>query len=86
MANGVTINREALRRARLRKGWVLRDVSRRCWDEQKTRVDFGHLARYEKGTLRPSPKTLYALAQVLGIAVDDLVVDLPEVEPKGAAA
>lgn len=85
MANGLPINPAELMRARVRKGWTLRDVTDRC-KAAGTNVDFSNLARYEKGTFRPSPPVLKVLAEVLGVSTDDLLVP-PTADPeRGAAA
>lgn len=74
MAKIQGIDTDLLLRARLRKGWTLRDVERQCWDELNVKVDNGNLNRYENGTLLPSPKALLAIATVLGLTVDDLLI------------
>ena len=70
--NGVPIDGQKLRLLRLRKGWSLRDVE----DASKAlghTVQFGNLRSYENGTIRPYPRTLFALAQALGVEVDELL-------------
>jgi transcriptional regulator with XRE-family HTH domain len=66
------LNTDELQRARLSKGWTLRDVTSRT-EELGTPVDFGNLARYERGEMQPSPRTLLVLAQALDREVDELL-------------
>jgi transcriptional regulator with XRE-family HTH domain len=74
--NGVAVNGKAIRDARLRKGWTLRDVSDACEElarkELGCKVDYGNVSQYERGLIRPNPRTLYTLAMALGVTVDDL--------------
>ena len=86
MANGLPINPAELMRARVRKGWTLRDVTERCDKDLKVKVDFGNLARYEKGDIRPTPRVLLALATVLEVSTDDLLVPPTANPERGAAA
>jgi len=85
MANGLPIDSAELMRARVRKGWTLRDVTERCKDAG-TKVDFGNLARYEKGDIRPTPPVLKVLAEVLGVSTDDLLIPPTADRERGAAA
>ena len=71
--NGVAINGEALRMARLRKGWSLRDVET-ATGAAGAKVDFSNISRYERGDLRPYPRTLKAMADALDVTVNELVV------------
>ena len=72
MAHGVLIDGRKLELARLRKGLSGRALSRLCKDAG-ARVDFGNIARYEKGELRPSAKTLLAIATALGMDVAEFL-------------
>ena len=64
MSQGVKIHNELLWRARIRKGWSLRKVEARCKEineetgNEEVKVDFSNLSRYERGTIRPVPRTL----------------------------
>jgi transcriptional regulator with XRE-family HTH domain len=69
--NAVSINGTALKDARLRMGWSLRALSDATADAGQ-RVDFSNISRYERGTLQPFPRTLKAMADALGVTVDDL--------------
>jgi len=82
MANGQRINTALMYRARMRKGWTLRQVSERC-EELGTPVDHGNLARYEHGQIRPVPRTLLVIARALDLTVDEL---LAEDDANGSAA
>jgi len=81
---GQRINTALLRRARLRKGWTLRDVSARC-DDLKTPVSFALIAMYERDEVSPTPKNLRAVAIALDLTVDELL-DVPEDDVNGSAA
>lgn len=70
--NGVAINGEALRMARLRKGYSLRKVAEVA-EASGARLDHTNISRYERGYLRPYPRTLKVLADVLEVTVDELV-------------
>lgn len=70
--NGLKILGEKLRRARLRKGWTLRDVTAQTAGLGR-QVDYGNLSAYERGLQRPNPGTLLVLAQALGLDMDDLL-------------
>lgn len=71
---GVAIKGGELRRARLRKGWSLRDVAA-ATKQLGAEVDFGNVSRYERGSVKPHPRTLKMLADALGITVDALLAD-----------
>lgn len=64
--SGVALKPGALRAARLARGWTLRDLSEACTATGIKDVDFGNIARYERGANRPYPRTLLALATALG--------------------
>lgn len=65
----------ALRRARLRKGWTQRQLAEEC-RRLGTPVSDGNIARAERGTRGGiGVRKLPALAEALGVDVDDL---LPE--------
>lgn len=72
MANGVNINGEALRMARYRKGWTLRDAED-ATAAVGTRIDHTKIFRYENEERRPWPSTLKTLADALEVTVDELV-------------
>lgn len=83
MSQGVKVNHHLLKRARLRKGWSVREVSKRCEEigietGSGVKVDFGNVSRYERGRVLPVPQTLFVLAQALDLTVDEL---LDEKEP-----
>lgn len=73
MAHGVLIDGRALELARLRQGLSRHALSRKC-KAAGDRVDNANIARYEREELRPSAKTLLAMAQALGMDVADLAV------------
>jgi transcriptional regulator with XRE-family HTH domain len=73
MAIGQAVNTDELRRARLRKGWTLRDVESRC-AELGTPVDNGNVSKYERGEVQPVPRTLLVIAQALDVDVDSLLL------------
>lgn len=86
MANGLPINSAELMRARVRKGWTLRQVTERCAEpDLDVKVDHGNLARYEKGLIRPTPRVLRALASALDVTTDSLL-RVESVGPDGRAA
>jgi transcriptional regulator with XRE-family HTH domain len=64
-------NPEALLMARLRLGKTQREVAREC-AELGQPVSGSNLSKYERGLFVPHPRALPVLAQVLGLAVDDL--------------
>ena len=70
--NGVAVNTQLLRLARLRKGWSLRDVADRT-EQLGKRVDHGNIARYEHGQIRPNPRALALVAEALDLTVDELI-------------
>lgn len=73
MTARVLIDAEKLKRARLRKGWTLRDLSARC-KELGTPVDFGSIARWERGANGPNPDVLPVVALALDGNVDDFLL------------
>lgn len=74
---------KAILHARLRRGWTLRDVAERCAGLGFTLSD-SNLSKYERGVVKPSPKTLLAIARALDVTVDDLLTDAAP-EPEGAS-
>ena len=68
----IPVNGRRMQRARLRKGWTLRDLSGRC-SELGRPIDFGNIAAYERGDHTPNPGTLLILARALDVDVDDLL-------------
>lgn len=61
-----------MRKARIRRGLTLRDVSKLC-EEQGVSISEAQLSRIERGQAAGRPETRAALAAVLGIdAFDDL--------------
>lgn len=70
--NGLKILGEKLRRARLRKGWTLRDVTAHTAGLGR-QVDYGNISAYERGLQRPNPGTLLVLARALDLDMDDLL-------------
>jgi transcriptional regulator with XRE-family HTH domain len=71
---GQRIDTGLLLRARLRKGWTLRDVSQRC-EDLGTKVAFAQISQYERDVVSPTPRTLLVLAQALDLTVDELLAD-----------
>jgi transcriptional regulator with XRE-family HTH domain len=67
---------ELMRRARLRKGWTLRQAAQACAD-LGTPVDFGNIARYERDEKRPGPGALLVLSRALNFSID-AVLDLQD--------
>jgi transcriptional regulator with XRE-family HTH domain len=59
------IDGDLLKRARIRQGFTLRALSRRC-AELGNPVDHKGISAYERGLTRPRPDTLLTLAQALG--------------------
>lgn len=80
---GQRINTALLRRARLRKGWTLRDMSAQC-EAAGTKVAYAQIGVYERDEVSPTPRTLLVLATVLGLTVDELL-DVPADVPDGIA-
>ena len=76
---------EKLRRARLRKGWTVRDVSSRC-EELGTPVAFGLIAYYERGDGFPTAPKLLVIAKALDVEVDDLLLPAGNGGPDGRTA
>jgi transcriptional regulator with XRE-family HTH domain len=73
MANtGVPVRGEAIKDLRLSKGWSLRDVCDIADEQKIAKIDPRNLSSYERGRIRPRPRTLLALATALGVSVSDL--------------
>ena len=70
-STAITISGQVILRGRLRKGMTLRDLSARC-GELGAPIDYSFLSRIERGLSQPTPRVLPALAEALGIEVDDL--------------
>lgn len=66
-------NAEAAIRARLRQKLTLRQLSERCETVGNLPVADSNIAKYERGSVCPSPQTLGALAAALGLETDDLI-------------
>jgi len=62
-----------MRKERLRKGWTVRDVATRS-AELGMPVSFSNYSRCERGTIRPLPRTVLAIARALDLEVDDLLL------------
>lgn len=60
-----------MERARLRKGWTLRQLADRCAAAGQS-ADHSNLSRIERGDVAPRPALRAVLAQVLDMAIDDL--------------
>jgi transcriptional regulator with XRE-family HTH domain len=81
--NGAASNEELgrrLRAIRLRLGIGVRELARR--------VDLApsSISQIETGKIRPSVKTLYALASAFGVTVDEILFDEPPLQgPAGSA-
>lgn len=73
MAARVLIDAGKLKRARLRKGWTLRDLAGRC-EELGATVDFGSIGRWERGDNGPNPGVVPVLAAALDLDVDDFLL------------
>jgi len=59
------------RAARLRRGWTLRELAGHC-AAKGAPIDFGQLARIERGEAVPRPRVRAVLADLLDLdAVDD---------------
>lgn len=62
------------RAARLRRGWTLRELAGHCADKGAP-IDFGQLARIERGEAVPRPRVRAVLADLLDLdAADDFEV------------
>lgn len=72
MANGVALNTELMRSARLGKGLTSRDIEDRA---RALGGEFDHSSytRWEKGANQPFARNVPILAKVLGLKVDELV-------------
>ena len=70
-STAITISGQVILRGRLRKGMTLRDLSARC-RSLGAPIDYSFLSRIERGLSQPTPRVLPALAEALGIEVDDL--------------
>lgn len=70
--NRPPINGEAIQAARMRKGMTQEDVQREC----VARGGFGgNVSRMESGETKwPHPRTIAALADVLGLEIEDLLI------------
>jgi transcriptional regulator with XRE-family HTH domain len=69
--NGVPLNTEILRAARLRKGLSYRAVAELCKEHgaEITQVTY---SRWERGSNWPYPRNLPALAAALELTVDEM--------------
>jgi transcriptional regulator with XRE-family HTH domain len=70
-STGVAINATELKDLRLRLGMSMRAVSD-ATAAIGPRVGYSSISGYERGTHRPHPRTLLALATALGTSVDAL--------------
>jgi len=69
-ATGVTIDHVLLRLTRRRKGLTLAKVA------QRAGTTAGYVSKLEGGTAYPSPSIAVAIAEVLGLDFDELVLDM----------
>jgi transcriptional regulator with XRE-family HTH domain len=72
MANGVAVNTDLMRSARLSKGLTSRDIEDRA-RALGGQFDHSSYTRWEKGDNQPFARNLPILAEVLGLKVDELV-------------
>src|SRR3954454_17426307 len=69
-----------LRAIRLRQGVGLRELARRL------DLSPSSISQIETGKIRPSVRTLYALASEFGVTVDEVLFDAAAAPPDAAAA
>jgi transcriptional regulator with XRE-family HTH domain len=77
MANGVALNTDLMRTARLSKGLTSRDIE----DQARAlggQFDHSSYTRWEKGDNQPFARNVPVLAKVLGLKVDELVKKLED--------
>ena len=58
------------RTERLRRGWSLPELARRC-TEAGVPIDDGNLSRIERGIQIPRPRLRAVLAELLGLDIND---------------
>jgi transcriptional regulator with XRE-family HTH domain len=68
-----------LRAIRMARGLGLREVARRL------ELSASSISQIETGKIRPSVRTLYALASEFGVTVDEILFDEPPTQDSGAA-
>ncbi|MBZ6259720.1 helix-turn-helix domain-containing protein [Streptomyces olivaceus] len=69
-----TATTTSVKRERLRRGMTQQDLAEKC-TEAGAPVDESHISRIERGIYSPRPRLRAALANLLGLDIDDFERD-----------